>query len=157
TYCWFRRGMVGDVWCTLRYFVKRAKAILDAVPLETLCLRRTTSSNIRELASHEEFQRVQGVEFLLDETPNAVVLRFVEKTPVEHLQELTLTTRFVNAISPGWHSRNVAIATAIAGCSGLANLKRLRLSHAGVGDEGGLALTQSEHLEGLQILDLTNC
>src|SRR5262249_31647797 len=93
----------------------------------------------------------------LDETPNAVVLRFVEKTPVEHLQELTLTTRFVNAISPGWHSRNVAIATAIAGCSGLANLKRLRLSHAGVGDEGGLALTQSEHLEGLQILDLTNC
>jgi uncharacterized protein (TIGR02996 family) len=76
TRCWFSRGMVASVWCTVRYFVEHGDALLDAAPVEEVCFRRTTARNLTELRRCPAFARVPGVEFLMAETPAAVVARF---------------------------------------------------------------------------------
>jgi hypothetical protein len=154
TRCWFRRGMVASVWCSVRYFVEHADALFDAAPLEAVCFRRATLRNVAELATCRGFARLRGVEFLTGETPAEVIARFFAAVPVGHLRSVELKTLVVNLLSPTWHTRNVALATALARCSGLAGLRRLRLRHAGVGDEGGLALARSPHLAGLGLLGL---
>jgi uncharacterized protein (TIGR02996 family) len=154
TSCWFKRGMVGEVWCSVRYFREHGATILAAAPVEVVCLRRTTPRNLAGLASHPDFPRVRGVRFLMGETPADTVSHFLQTVPVEHLQTLTLTTSFTTA--RGGQGRNVALATAIARCPGLLGLRRLRLRHAEVGDAGALALAGSPFLAGLELLDLRN-
>ncbi len=154
TRCWFRRGMVANVWCTVRYFVEHGDALLDAAPVEVVCFRRATTRNVTELRRCRAFARARGVEFLMDETPAEVVAQFLEAVPVGHLRTVDLQTYTVNRLLPTWDTRNVALALALARCPGLAGLKRLRLRAAGVGDEGGRALARSPHLAGLELLNL---
>jgi uncharacterized protein (TIGR02996 family) len=154
TRCWFHRGMVARAWCTVRYFVEHADALLAAAPVEVVCFRRGTARNITELPRCPGFSRLRGVEFLMDETPAAVVGRFFEAVPVGHLRTVDLNTVVVNRLSPTWEDRNVALTVTLARCPGLAGLKRLRLRHAGVGDEGGMALARTPHLAGLELLGL---
>jgi uncharacterized protein (TIGR02996 family) len=154
TRCRFRRGMVAVVWCTVRYFVAHADALLAAAPVEGVCFRRATARNLTELPHCPGFARLRGVEFLMDETPAAVVARFFEAVPVGHLRTVHLQTYMVNRLSPTWDTRNVALAVAVANCPGLAGLRRLRLRHLGVGDAGGRALARSPHLAGLEFLGL---
>jgi uncharacterized protein (TIGR02996 family) len=154
TYYWFARGLVAKVWCTVRYFLDHADAILDSAPVEIVCLRRVTARNLHELAAHPAFARVRGVEFLMAETPADLVARFFEGAPVGRLRTVDLNTSVVNPLAPGWYERNAALAGVLASCPGLAGLKRLRLNHGGVGDEGGLALARSPHLGGLEFLGL---
>jgi uncharacterized protein (TIGR02996 family) len=155
-YCWFKRGMIASVWCTIRYFLDHGQTIFQAAPVETICFRRATAQNIRALDHHPAYRLVRGVEFLLDETPVEVVIAFLENVQSEHLRALALQTRMVNSLWSGWHSRNVHLARTIANCRGTVGWKHLRLGHAGIGDEGGLALAQSPYLDELEILDLTN-
>jgi hypothetical protein len=152
----FARGMVAEVWCNVRYFLDNADAILQAAPVEVICLRRITHGNVKELARRPAFARVLGVKFLMDETPAEIVCRFFEAVPAGGLVSVTLDKRTINSMAPTWHTRNVALATALAGCTGFRNLKRLFLSHGGVGDEGALALARSPHLSGLELLDLSH-
>ena len=151
---WFRRGLVGIVGCAVSDFVEYAEAVLDSAPVETVSLRGVTSGNVTRLAWHPAVARVRGVEFLMDQTPAEVVARFFEGVRPGRLRTVSLTTQAVNSSVPGWHERNVTLAGVLARCPGLAGLKRLRLSHAGVGDEGGLALARSPHLGGLEFLGL---
>jgi uncharacterized protein (TIGR02996 family) len=154
TRCWFQRGMVANVWCTVRYFVEHGDALLDAAPVEVVCFRRATARNITELRRCPAFARLPGVEFLMDETPAVIVTGFFEAVPVGHLRAVQLKTHTGNLLSPTWHTRNAVLATTLARCPGLAGLKRLWLRHAGVGDEGGRALARSPHLAGLGLLNL---
>jgi hypothetical protein len=146
--------MVACVWCTVRYFVEHAEAILAAAPVEVVCFRRITARNVTALASQPGFFRLRGVEFLMGETPAEVVARFFEAVPVGHLRTLDLITHSVNPLSPTWYTRNDALAVALSRCPGLADLKRLRLRDAGVGDEGGRDLARSPYLAGLEFLNL---
>jgi uncharacterized protein (TIGR02996 family) len=154
THCWFQRGLVATVWCTVRYFIDHADALLAAAPIEAVCFRRVTPRNVTGLVSHPGFARLRGVEFLMDETPAEVVAQFFQTVPVGHLRTVDFSTHIVYDRAPAWHTRNVALATVLARCQGLTGLKRLRWSHGGVGDEGGLALAQSPHLGGLEFLGL---
>jgi len=154
TSCWFQRGMVANVWCTVRYFVEHGDALLAAAPVEVVCFRRATARNITGPRRGPAFPRLRGVEFLLDDTPAAVVARFFEAVPVGHLRTVRLKSLTVNRLSPTWDTRNVALATTLARCPGLAGLKRLWLRDAGVGDEGGRALARSPYLAGLELLNL---
>jgi uncharacterized protein (TIGR02996 family) len=152
--CVFRRGMVADVWCSVRYFVEHADALFAAAPLEAVCFRRATLRNVAELATCRGFARLRGVKFLLTETPQEVIARFFAILPAGHLHAAELFTFVVDPRSPNWHTRNVVLVVALARCPGLAGLKRLLLRDAGVGDEGALALARSPHLAGLELLGL---
>jgi uncharacterized protein (TIGR02996 family) len=154
TRCRFRRGMVARLSCSVRYFVDHADALLDAAPLEAVWLRRAYFGNVTEPASCRAFARLPGVEFLTGETPAPVIAQFFEAVPVSRLRSVDLTTLVVYSHSPAWHTRNVDLAEALARCPGLAGLRRLRLRHSGVGDEGARALARSPHLAGLELLGL---
>jgi hypothetical protein len=146
--------MVERVSCTVRYFVEHADALLDAAPVEAVWFRRATLRNVVELAACPGIARLRGVEFMTGDTPAEVIARFFAAVSGSHLRTVDLVTVVVNHLSPTWDTRNAALAVALAGCPGLAGVKRLRLRHAGVGDEGGRALARSPHLAGLELLGL---
>jgi uncharacterized protein (TIGR02996 family) len=154
TYFWFRRGLPTQVWCSIRYFVEHASALMAATPVDRIAFRRVTLRNVTEPASCPDFTRLSGVEFLMDETSSAIVRWFFEAAPLDHLREVVLSTRVVNSLWSGWHTRNAELAGIIARCPSLKNLRRLRLRHAGVGDAGAVALAESAFLDGLEFLDL---
>ena len=154
TYCWFQRGMVGKVWCTVRYFVNHADAILAAAPVECVTFRQLTQKNLRELAKSPHIGKVRGAEFLLGETAADLVAAYLRTVPTAGLRSLELRVHTVIPSTPGWTTRNVALARVIAQCAGLAGLRRLALGHAGIGEEGARALVDSPHLNGLEYLDL---
>ncbi len=154
TRCRFHRGMVERVSCTVRYFVEHADALLDAAPVEAVWFRRATLRNVVELAACPGFPRLRGVELMTGETAAEVIARFFAAVSGSQLRTVDLMTWVVNDLSPTWHTRNVALAVALANCPGLAGVKRLRLRHFGVGDEGGRALAHSPYLAGLELLGL---
>jgi uncharacterized protein (TIGR02996 family) len=154
TYCWFRRGLVGHIWCTVRHFLNHAEAILAAAPVECLTLRQLSQKNLRELTKCPHIEKVRGVSFLADETPADLVAEYLRVVPTAGLRSLEFRVFTVNSSSPTWTTRNVALARALAGCIGLAGLRWLGLSDAGVGEVGARALVDSPYLNYLEYLDL---
>jgi uncharacterized protein (TIGR02996 family) len=156
TYFRFQRGMVGKVWCTVRYFLNHGGAILAAAPVECVTFRQLSRNNLKELAKSPHIGAVRGVEFLLSETSGELAAEYLRTVPTSGLRSLELRVHTVNLAAPGWTTRNVALAQVMARCPGLAGLRRLALDYAGVGEEGARALVESPHLNALEYLDLRN-
>jgi uncharacterized protein (TIGR02996 family) len=154
TTCLFRRGMVGAVWCSVRYFLNHAGQILSSAPIEWVSFRQLAAGNIDALARSQYIAKVQGVEFLLDGTSSALVTRYLRGVSTSGLQAFELTSLTVNSLSNTWTTRNVALGREIARTPGLSKLRRLCLRHAGVGEEGARALIESPHLTELTYLNL---
>lgn len=154
TVCWFRRGMVGAIWCSVRYFLNHADAILRAAPIECVTFRQLAASNLVALAKCPHVAAVRGVEFLMDGTSPDLIARYLSCVPTSGVQTLEFTWFTVNSLSSGWTTRNVELGRVLAQSPGLAGLRWLGLRHAGVGEEGARALIESPHLTGLTYLDL---
>jgi uncharacterized protein (TIGR02996 family) len=152
---WFRRGMVGDIYCRVKYFREHGDQVVAAAPLEQLSLRQPTEKGIVGLSELPAFRRVSGLS-LQAEVIDPRVIRGLLGVPVEHLRSLDLSSGFSHASPPhGWAERSAGIVERLAASRQFSQLRRLKLVHAGIGDAGGRALAHSAGLAGLKVLLLT--
>lgn len=150
----FRRGMVGAVWCNVRYFLNHHAALIRAAPIQSILFRKFSSGNLNELAKSPGLRTVRGVEFLLTETTPELVMRYLRAVPPTGLTSLELVTLGVSPNDPVWLRRNTQLARAIASAPMLNALTRLDLRFAGIGEEGARALIASPHIQNLNFLQV---
>ena len=145
------RGLYGEAACTVKYFVERGAALLDAAPVTAVRLKQLAPSNVKSLATCAHFRRVRTLKMYAADTTLDAAASLFERVPLGHLRGLALDNGLANH---GSTTRADPLVERVAGCAKLANLRRLNLYAAGVGEEGGRALAASPHLANLEVLDL---
>ncbi|MBX9628077.1 MAG: TIGR02996 domain-containing protein [Gemmataceae bacterium] len=154
TSCFFERGFVGEVWCSVKSFVDHGAALLDAAPVRTVGLRRLADSNLIGLDRAPHFRRVRRLKLFRGELRHYMLGGLLNRVSVAHLRGLAVAEFVVDGTSAGWHARFAADAAHIAQTPDLAELEELDLSACGVGDAGGRALAESRYLRRLRRLTL---
>jgi uncharacterized protein (TIGR02996 family) len=147
-----RRGLFGEVRCTMNWFVEHGAALFAAAPVTRVRFKRLTGSNVVTLSKCPHFDRVRTLKMYCDEVTRPVLRSLLDRVPLGHLRGLYLDCWLVGA----GRDRADALAEEVAGCSKLAHLKRLSFAAAGLGSDGGRALAASPYLANLEILDLRN-
>ena len=152
---WFVRGMVGEVWCTTKYFAENIYSVVDLAPIREVWLQRLSRNGLANVGRLYEWLKVPGLRLDADDL-TAGVVQVLTDQPVAHLRSLKINSHVGYSDPPiAWASRSANYVRTIAGCPQLAGLERLSLTYAGVGDVGGLALAESPWLGGLRALFLT--
>ena len=143
----FRRGLVGFVMCTPKYFKECGQHLIDCAPFEVLSLRRPTARNLRECISHPSFTRFSELRFSADENLS-LVLRPLVDSDLSHLRRLSLTTHVnYGYMDPpqGWANRSEEVIEQLAMVQSLALLDSLDLRSAGVGERGRSHFANPSH------------
>jgi uncharacterized protein (TIGR02996 family) len=150
----FRRGMVAEATCSVKYFLLHGDRLFDVAPVEEIEFRQLTTGHIRALATFSCTSRVRRFRFCCRDGVEDIVLALLGGWPFPQLEVLNLASWGIDATTTVWHNRWANVAMAIAGSACLRSLRGLSLSGCGIGDAGGRALANSPHLDDLAVLDL---
>jgi uncharacterized protein (TIGR02996 family) len=153
---WFRRGMAAKVFCPVEYFLAYGDRLFIVAPVEELEFHELRSEHVRSLAGCPWSRRVRRFRLVRADGWGRLVDSLLANWPFPGLEAWELRVGTTDETSDEWHDRWSRVAVAIARSSCLQALRRLRLAGCGIGDAGGRALADSPHLDGLDVLDLTD-
>ncbi|MCI0701305.1 MAG: TIGR02996 domain-containing protein [Planctomycetia bacterium] len=148
------RGLLGEVECSVKFFIEAGAVLVAAAPVMTARLDGLTPLYVSKLAKSPQFTRLRTLKIYADGTPHDVILQLLDSAPVSQLTALHLDNWAIDYTEPDSESRSDSLIERLAAMPKLAGLKWLNLLASAVGARGGEALAQSPHLANLEVLDL---
>ena len=148
---WCRRGLFGELNCTVKYFVQHGAALLDVAPITAVRLKQLAVSNVKSLTTCPHLARVRTLKVYAHDNPHDAILALLDRVPLAHLRGLVIDSWFGNHGSTDLAD---PLVERVARCENLAGLKWLNFHAAGVSSVGGRALAASPYLANLDVLDL---
>src|SRR5262249_32809991 len=102
---WFRRGMVAEATCRVKYFLLHGDRLFDAAPLEEVEFPQMTAGHVRLLAVFSCAGRVRRFCFCCRDGVEDMVLALLAGWPFPRLEILDLGSGGVDRTTTVWHNR----------------------------------------------------
>jgi uncharacterized protein (TIGR02996 family) len=152
----FRRGFVGEVWCTASELLKGGSGLFRRAPVRGITLRKASHEQVEDLARSPLLGRLRRLHLTSGCERDLTALRGLLSSPhVGNLRGLRLYLRAYGG--PAVEHGQLETAQALAWSARLGGLASLELDGFGpFGEAGAEALAKSPHLTGLTTLRANN-
>jgi uncharacterized protein (TIGR02996 family) len=107
------RWMFGAVGCTVNYFVRSGRALMDAAPVTAVRLKGLTIRNLAKLAKCPHFPRLHALQAYANYTTHETLLALLNRPEAPLLRGLFLNSAVIDMTNEEWHTRCDGIAQVV--------------------------------------------